>query len=166
MSHLSENYVTGIAFMTKFSASSQMEIDMKKAFVAASIAAGLLFSVTAFAQQAGGFSGPDATKTQNSQTTQNTQKGGFVGPDAATTTVEQAKGLRDDAWVVLEGNIVRKVGKELYEFRDSTGTVNVDIDDDNWGGVSITPNDKVRLEGEVDKDWNSVEIDVKKVTKG
>ena len=160
MRHLGENYVTGIAFKTKFSASSQMEIDMKKTFIAASIAAGLLFSVTAFAQQSGGFSGPDATKTQN------TQKGGFVGPDAATTTVEQAKGLRDDAWVVLEGNIVRKVGKELYEFRDSTGTVNVDIDDDNWGGVSITPNDKVRIEGEVDKDWNSVEIDVKKVTKG
>lgn len=139
---------------------------MKKAFVAASFAAGLLFSVTAFAQQAGGFSGPDATNAQNTPSTQTTQKGGFVGPDAATTTVEQAKSLRDDAWVVLEGNIVRKVGKELYEFRDSTGTVNVDIDDNNWGGVSITPTDKVRIEGEVDKDWNSVEIDVKKVTKG
>ncbi|WP_312585380.1 YgiW/YdeI family stress tolerance OB fold protein [Atlantibacter sp.] len=139
---------------------------MKKAFVAASLAAGLLFSVTAFAQQGGGFTGPDATKTQDAQTTPNSQKGGFVGPDTATTTVEQAKSLRDDAWVVLEGNIVRKVGKELYEFRDSTGTINVDIDDDHWGGVSVTPNDKVRIEGEVDKDWNSVEIDAKKVTKG
>lgn len=133
---------------------------MKKVFVAASVAASLLFSLTAFAQQSGGFSGPDATITHNAQ------KGGFVGPDAASTTVEQAKGLRDDSWVVLEGNIVRKLGKELYEFRDSTGSVNVDIDDNNWYGVSAAPNDKVRIEGEVDKDWNSVEIDVKKVTKG
>lgn len=135
---------------------------MKKAFIAASVAAGLLFSLSAFAQPSGGFNGPG----QNSATpTPATQKGGFVGPDAATTTVEQAKGLRDDAWVVLEGNIVRKIGKELYEFRDSTGSVNVDIDDNNWNGVSVTPNDKIRIEGEVDKDWNSVEIDVKKVTK-
>ncbi len=79
------------------------------------------------------------------------------------TTVEQAKTLRDDAWVVLEGHLVRQLGHELYEFRDSSGTVNVDIDDKRWAGQTVTPNDKIRIEGEVDKDWNSVEIDVKSV---
>ena len=73
----------------------------------------------------------------------------------------QAKTFRDDAWVVLEGNIIRQVGHELYEFRDNSGTVYVDIDDKRWLGQSATPTNKVRIEGEVDKDWNSVEIDVK-----
>ena len=75
----------------------------------------------------------------------------------------QAKTLRDDAWVVLEGNIIRQVGHELYEFKDATGTIYVDIDDKRWMGQSLSPADKVRIEGEVDKDWNSVEIDVKTV---
>nr|WP_285239473.1 NirD/YgiW/YdeI family stress tolerance protein [Escherichia coli] len=37
----------------------------------------------------------------------------------------------------------------------------MDIDDKRWLGQNATPTNKVRIEGEVDKDWNSVEIDVK-----
>ena len=83
---------------------------MKKRSLALLLAAATLTAAPAIAQQ-GGFSGPDATSAANTNTA---GKGGFVGPDVASTTVEQAKGLRDDAWVVLEGNIVRKMGKELY----------------------------------------------------
>lgn len=129
---------------------------MKKATIALLIAASGLVAAPAMAQK-GGFNGPDSTTAQ--------KQGGFVGPDVASTTVEEAKSMRDDAWVVLEGNIARKMGKKLYEFRDASGNVNVEIDDHVWKGLSVGPNDKVRIEGEVDKDWNSVEIDVKKVTK-
>jgi uncharacterized protein (TIGR00156 family) len=132
------------------------EIKMKKSVLALLFAAAALTTTSAMAQN-GGFSGPD---TQSSQS-----QGGFVGPNVSNTTVEKAKGLRDDSWVVLEGSIVRKVGKELYEFRDASGSVNVDIDDDVWGGLTVTPKDKIRIEGEVDKDWNSVEIDVKRISK-
>ncbi|EPN9345445.1 YgiW/YdeI family stress tolerance OB fold protein [Cronobacter sakazakii] len=132
---------------------------MKKQLIALCIAACALSATPVMAQK-GGFSGPDNSASATAT------KGGFQGPDAANTTVSEAKNLRDDAWVVLEGNIVRKMGKELYEFRDASGTVNVDIDDHVWNGVTVTPKDKVRIEGEVDKDWNSVEIDVKKITKG
>ncbi len=72
-----------------------------------------------------------------------------------------ARTYRDDAWVVLEGNIIRQVGHELYEFRDSSGSVYVDIDDKRWMGQTVSPESKVRIEGEVEKDWNSLEIDVK-----
>lgn len=75
--------------------------------------------------------------------------------------MEQAKTLRNDAWVVLEGNIIKQIGHELYEFRDTSGTIYVDIDDKRWMGQTVSPDKKVRIEGEVDKDWNSVEIDVK-----
>lgn len=90
-------------------------------------------------------------------------QGGFKGPTPGVASVAQVKTLRDDSWVVLEGNIIRQVGHELYEFKDATGTIYVDIDDKRWMGQTLSPADKVRIEGEVDKDWNSVEIDVKTV---
>jgi uncharacterized protein (TIGR00156 family) len=90
-------------------------------------------------------------------------QGGFKGPTPGVASVTQVKTLRDDAWVVVEGNIIRQVGHELYEFKDATGTIYVEIDDKRWMGQTLSPADKVRLEGEIDKDWNSVEIDVKTV---
>ncbi|HAV9511217.1 TPA: YgiW/YdeI family stress tolerance OB fold protein [Escherichia coli] len=92
--------------------------------------------------------------------------GGFNGPGmiSSAISVAQAKTRRDDAKVVLEGNIVRQVGNELYEFRDNSGSIYVDIGDKYWVGQSVSPNDKVRIEGEIDKDWNSVEVDVNKIT--
>lgn len=86
-------------------------------------------------------------------------------PNGSSTTVESAKSLRDDTWVTLRGNIVERISDDLYVFKDATGTVNVDIDHKRWNGVTVTPQDVVEIQGEVDKDWNSVEIDVKQITK-
>ncbi len=87
--------------------------------------------------------------------------GWFQGPEAERSTVAQAKELKDDAWVILEGSIVKKVGDERYEFRDNSGTIVTDIDDSVWAGQNVSPKDKVRIEGEIDKDLSSVEVDVK-----
>ncbi|EEV8290340.1 YgiW/YdeI family stress tolerance OB fold protein [Escherichia coli] len=89
------------------------------------------------------------------------QQGGFQGPESERSTVAQAKELKDDAWVILEGSIVKKVGDERYEFRDNSGTIVTDIDDSVWAGQNVSPKDKVRIEGEIDKDLSSVEVDVK-----
>jgi uncharacterized protein (TIGR00156 family) len=94
-----------------------------------------------------------------------TQKGGFDGPSSAATTIEKAKKLRDDTNVILEGNIVQHLWKDKYLFKDSSGEITVEIDDDDWNGVVVTSKDVVILYGEVDKDWNSVEIDVDKIVK-
>lgn len=94
-----------------------------------------------------------------------TENGGFSGPGLESSSVEQARGMRDDAQVILRGNIVRHLGKDKYLFKDETGTINVEIDRDKWGGLTVTPSDVVELHGEVDKDWNSVEIDVDRVVK-
>lgn len=93
------------------------------------------------------------------------RKAGFVGPNGSSTTVESAKSLRDDAWVTLRGNIVERISDDLYVFKDATGTINVDIDHKRWNGLTVTPQDTVEIQGEVDKDWNSVEIDVKQIRK-
>lgn len=108
-------------------------------------------SLSAFAQQQG-FVAPAG---------QAHSQGGFSGPNPGLSSVAQVKSFRDDDWVILEGNIIRQVGHELYEFRDGSGTVYVDIDDKRWMGKTVSPETKVRIEGEIDKDWNSVEVDVK-----
>jgi uncharacterized protein (TIGR00156 family) len=91
--------------------------------------------------------------------------GGFSGPGVSVSTVKQALTMRDDAWIVLRGNIVQHVGKDKYLFQDATGTIHVEIDDDKWGGQTVTPADLVEIEGEIDKDWNSVEVDVEHIAK-
>ena len=91
--------------------------------------------------------------------------GGFNGPNAGAMTVEKAKTMSDDTWVTLRGNIEQRIGGEHYTFRDATGTMNVDIDHKRWNGQTITPKDTVELQGKIDKDWNSVELDVKQITK-
>ena len=93
------------------------------------------------------------------------KSGGFTGPGPSITTVKEAQGMPDDAVVTLRGNIVRYLGKDLYVFKDSTGTVNVDVDDDIWRGQDVSPEDTVEITGEVDKDWLSLEIDVQRLTK-
>ncbi len=131
---------------------------MEKTLIAVLFAGCSFAAFAAFAAfaQSGGLVSSESVSVQ----------GGFNGPGAASqaTSVAQAKMRRDDAKVVLEGNIVRQVGNELYEFRDNSGSIYVDIDASYWRGQNISPNDKVRIEGDVDKDWNSVEIDVKRIT--
>lgn len=65
--------------------------------------------------------------------------------------------------MVLEGNIIRQVGHELYEFRDSSGTVYVDIDNKYWMGQAASPADKIHIKGEVDRGWDGIKIDVKNI---
>lgn len=91
--------------------------------------------------------------------------GGFSGPGPVAVSVKQALEMRDDTKVTLRGNIVQYLGDDKYLFRDATGSVRVEIDDDEWEGQTVSPEDTVELYGEVDKDWNSVEIDVKRLRK-
>ncbi|WP_075183386.1 YgiW/YdeI family stress tolerance OB fold protein [Pantoea sp. 1.19] len=126
----------------------------KSAAVLAMIA---LVSTPVFAAQTGGFVDANG-KPQATQ-------GGFSGPAASRATVAQAKEMKDDSWVTLEGNIVQRVGDEDYTFRDATGEMRVEIDHKRWNGQNVSPTDKVRLTGELDKDFNAVELDVKEVQK-
>ena len=90
-----------------------------------------------------------------------TTEAGFVGgPNPTIVTVAEAKTLPDDAWVVLQGYIERHIRKDLYLFRDETGTITVDIDDDEWQGFVVKPTDKIEIRGEVDREFASLEIDV------
>ncbi|WP_413242937.1 YgiW/YdeI family stress tolerance OB fold protein [Proteus vulgaris] len=130
------------------------ELVMKKILVL------LIGSTLAFASQANtthevGFQSAIQTPTE---------QGGFKGPSISETTVAKVKDLSDDTWVILTGKITKKIGDELYVFEDSTGGINVDIDNKRWRGQTVTPENTVRIEGKVDKEWTNTEIDVKQIT--
>ncbi|GKX37912.1 YgiW/YdeI family stress tolerance OB fold protein [Pectobacterium versatile] len=130
---------------------------MKKA--AALLAITALVSAPVFAAQSGGgFVNPETPAV-------GTHQGGFIDQQSYLTTVDKAKDLRDDSWVTLSGNIEKRIGDENYLFRDATGTMEVEIDHKRWNGQMVSPTDKVEIQGELDKDFNSVELDVKQIRK-
>ncbi|HET6630522.1 MAG TPA: NirD/YgiW/YdeI family stress tolerance protein [Woeseiaceae bacterium] len=90
------------------------------------------------------------------------QADGFNGPGdrPQPATAAEAANLPDDAEVTLSGYIVRSLGDERYEFQDDTGTLIVEIDDDEWQGAEITPNDPVELTGELDHEGRELELEV------
>lgn len=92
-------------------------------------------------------------------------QGGFTGPSVEVITVEQAKNMNDDAFVILRGSIKQNVGDDIYVFTDGTGSINVEIDEDEWNGLNVGPEDVVEIRGEVDKDWSTLEIDVDRISK-
>lgn len=108
----------------------------------AAIAAIMMITTAPVFAAQGGFNGPSATPTQ----TQN-QQGGFVDNDANLTTAAKVKDLKDDSWVKLRGNITERLSDDRYTFRDESGTVNVEIDNKRWNGVTVTPQDKVEPAG-------------------
>ena len=95
----------------------------------------------------------------------NNMGGGYTGPAASNlkVTAAEASKLSDDTPVILTGKIEQSMGDEKYMFRDASGTIVVEIDNDNWNGLSVGPNDVVELQGEIDADMfqpNIVDIDV------
>ncbi|MDE5833318.1 MAG: NirD/YgiW/YdeI family stress tolerance protein [Desulfovibrio sp.] len=88
----------------------------------------------------------------------------FIGPNSGgdATTVAAAKKMRDDAYVTLTGNIVRRVRGDKYVFRDATGDIIIDIDEEDFRGQDVSPQNTVRIMGEIDKDFGrDAEVDVK-----
>ena len=82
--------------------------------------------------------------------------GGFDGPRAPSmmrTTVRDALKMRDETIVVLVGKIVDSLGDEKYTFRDKTGDAVIEIDDDDWQGIRVTPDNTLEIVGKIDKEF-------------
>lgn len=110
-----------------------------------------------------GFTGAAMADGFNNGTTQQFNNG-YTGQAQALITVEQAKQMPDDAWVTLQGNIIKQIGDEDYVFQDSTGQINVEIDQKYWRGITIKPTDLVQITGEVETHrFKPVDIDVKNI---
>lgn len=81
-------------------------------------------------------------------------------------SVEEVRNMSDDSPVIIRGYMLRQNGENSYVFQDDTGTINLEIDEEDWGGQTFSPNDFVEVWGEVDKNGMSVtEIDVSAIKK-
>ncbi len=93
--------------------------------------------------------------------------GGFVGPTNAVTTVKDALQVNffnyNDPLAELTGHIVKSMGGNKYLFRDPTGRIVVEINRRIWRGLTITPETKITIYGEVDEDFSANIIDVKRI---
>ena len=89
----------------------------------------------------------------------------FTGPGAGSQVTSAAGAIKapDGTPVVLEGNLLKQLTEDTYEFRDATGSVTVEIDSEDFQDRKADASTKVRLYGEVDRDWRSMEIDVKRI---
>ncbi|MGL6071407.1 YgiW/YdeI family stress tolerance OB fold protein [Craterilacuibacter sp.] len=93
----------------------------------------------------------------------------YTGPGAAAaapagvvTAVAAAK-MADHAAVTLEGQVVNKLGKDSYTFRDASGEIRVEIDHQYLPAENFDAATRVRLSGKVDREISGVEVDVKSV---
>ena len=93
------------------------------------------------------------------------QRGGFQGPGsvASADTVDKALKARDESPVVLEGRILSAAKeREEYVFQDKTGKIIIELDDDLFHGRTVTPENTIRIWGEVDTKFgrdSEVEVD-------
>ena len=117
----------------------------------------LLLSTSAFAATT------PASSTVQPINAVTTQQQGFSGPSVGLKTVKavlDAGMFSDDTPVTLTGHITKSLGDEHYQFTDSTGSITVDIDHNKWFGAQVTPQTKITIQGEIDKELNSTSIDI------
>ena len=90
----------------------------------------------------------------------------FVPQEMAVETVADAKDKADDTIVVLQGYIAKSLGGDKYAFTDKTGEIIIEIDDDEFDGVSVTSGEMIEIMGEVDKDSKKpAKVEVKTIKK-
>ncbi|RKF18700.1 NirD/YgiW/YdeI family stress tolerance protein [Alginatibacterium sediminis] len=111
---------------------------------------------------AGAFAAAGFSSGQTAQSTQSSSVG-FNGNLATPDTVKAASQARDDSYVTLTGNIIDQVGHELYTFSDGTGQIVVEIENEDWYGINVTPETKLTIQGEVDQGWTTVKVDVDRI---
>ncbi|AUU88214.1 MULTISPECIES: YdeI family stress tolerance OB fold protein [Enterobacteriaceae] len=126
---------------------------MKKILLITSFTA--LFSMAAFAQDAPGL------KTDKAPPPPHKMEDGYRGmEDARSMTIKQAKTMHDGASVSLKGNLVKKTGEDLYQFRDKTGQIDVYIPMAVFDGKNVSPDELVGISGSLDAKQKPARIKV------
>lgn len=96
----------------------------------------------------------------------NNQGGGFAAQNASVTTVAQALAGQDHAAAQITGTIVRQLDDDEFLFRDNTGEIKIDVEDNAWQGQTVGANEKITIYGQVDKEnFGKNTLDVYRVQK-
>lgn len=90
----------------------------------------------------------------------------FVPEEVVVESVADVKNKADDTIVVMQGKIVKALGHEKYTFADKTGEIVIEIDEEDFDGVTVTAGEMIEISGEVDKDlMKPAKVDVKQIKK-
>jgi len=93
----------------------------------------------------------------------NTGYAEYVGPaeeNSPQSTVAEAKLMRDDSRLSLDGFITGHLRGDHYLFRDDSGEIDIEIEKSVWRQQPIGPDTGVRSDGELEHESGSVYIDV------
>lgn len=93
--------------------------------------------------------------------------GGYNGPSQGARSAKDVSGasvFSDDTPVVLTGFIIASLGGEMYRFQDASGTITVEIDNELWYGLNVTPTTRVTIWGEIDVEFvGGAKVDVDRI---
>lgn len=86
----------------------------------------------------------------------------YHGPYIPTNVATIKSQGQDDQRVVMEGQFIRHVHKDVYVFRDTAGDeITVEVDDDCMH--QLVMDQSVRAYGEIDIDHGGLEVEIKKI---
>ena len=83
----------------------------------------------------------------------------------AVWTVTEVMSLPDETPVVMRGRITKNMGNNIFVFEDNSGTIMMEIEEDDWNGNTVRVDDIVTVYGNVDKGQNYTEIDVESIVR-
>lgn len=138
---------------------------MSKTIIITTLSALALSSTVAFATPQGFDNG--STPQGFTQAPQANAPQGFANsatqiPAIASVSDAINKGL-DEQQLTLRGRITNFLGDDKYEFQDETGTIRIELDDDqNWS--HIQKDQLIEITGELDKHMQYVKIEVYRAT--
>ena len=90
----------------------------------------------------------------------------FVPENVIIETVENVKTKNDETFVYMQGQIIKALGDDKYSFTDKTGEIILEIDNDEFDGVTVAAGEFIEISGEVDKElMKPTKIDVKSIKK-
>ncbi|MCC4263567.1 NirD/YgiW/YdeI family stress tolerance protein [Oceanimonas baumannii] len=79
------------------------------------------------------------------------------------TTVAEARHLADDSRIILSGRIVRQLDDDEFLFSDGTGTIKIEMDDDDGRDLRRHRRGRILIWAEVDRDDDHTELEVERV---
>lgn len=94
---------------------------------------------------------------------------GLTGPGQAgsppqtsgLTTTARAGQLAEEVWVEMEGQIIAMSGYEEYLFRDESGVITVEIDNEFRRVQGVSTGDWLHISGKVNRERNRMVVEVK-----
>lgn len=77
--------------------------------------------------------------------------------------VSEVKNMADESMVYIQGYLIQDLGNEMYTFKDDSGTLTVEIDDDLMDANMYSPTTLVWIAAEVDKQGDIVALEAEEI---